>query len=281
MDIFLARLQELFSVERIARSVAEKTPEVILAIVVFGFYYIIYRIVNSMILRMSKRVGMDRNASGFLLIVVKYTILVFGAVSAFQQVGINVTNIIAGLGLAGLSLGFAARDTLGNIIAGIFLFWDKPFVIGDLIEAGGEYGEVREITLRTTRIVTVDHKMVSIPNSVLINNTIKSYTMEPNLRLDVEVTIGVNEEIGRAREVLLDLVKGDERFMDTPGPSVVVSKLGDYFVALQLRVWLNDERQHIAIRLELREKIKEALDRAGVVMPYETLEVIRHQPKTG
>ena len=139
-----------------------------------------------------------------------------------------MTTILEGVGIIGIALGFAAKDTLSNIIAGFFLFWDKPFVIGDLIEVSDEYGEVREITLRSTRIVTVDGKLISIPNSVMVNTKVRSYTMSPHLRLDIDVTIGVNEKIAEAREVILGLVRGDARFLTEPPAEVVVAKLGDY-----------------------------------------------------
>ncbi len=130
--------------------------------------------------------------------------------------------------------------------------------------------------MRTTRIVTVDGKLVSIPNSVIVNSKIRSYTMIPHLRLDIDVTIGVNENISEAREVILDIVRRDERFLKEPAPEVVVITLGDYFVKIELKVWLRDPRIHIPVREELREAIKNALDKAGIVMPYETIELVKH-----
>ncbi|MEP7273640.1 MAG: mechanosensitive ion channel family protein [Acidobacteriota bacterium] len=260
-----------------AEKAAELAPSLILALLVFVVFYLIYWVVKTIVARIAKHVGLERTVSSFLLIALKYVILIFGAITALQQVGINVTSLIAGLGIIGLSLGFAAKDTLSNIIAGVFLFWDKPFIIGDLIEVSDEYGQVHEITLRTTRIVTPDGKLVSIPNSELINSKIKSYTMYPHLRLDIDVTIGVNEDIGKARDVILGLLQSDNRLLADPAPAVLVTTLGDYFVGLQLRVWLDEVRQHVSVKAELRERIKEALDRAKISMPFETIEVI--QPK--
>jgi small conductance mechanosensitive channel len=277
MEKFLERLRQIFDLNRIGEEAAELAPNIILALVVFGVFYLIYRLLSVVITHVSSRVGLERTVSNFLLIAVKYTVLIFGTITALQQVGINVTSVIAGLGIIGLSLGFAAKDTLSNIIAGVFLFWDKPFVIGDLIEVSDEYGKVHEITLRTTRIVTPDGKLVSIPNSELINSKIKSYTMYPHLRLDVDVTIGVNEDIGKARDVILGLLSSDQRFLSEPAPVVLVTTLGDYFVGLQLRVWLDDARQHISVKAELRERIKVALDEAEVSMPFETIELLQPQ----
>ena len=142
----------------------------------------------------------------------KYTLMVFAVVTALGQIGYDITSLIAGLGIAGIALGFAAKDTLSNIVAGIFIFWDRPFYIGDLVEIEDEYGEVQEITLRTTRIVTPDGRMVSIPNQNIAANKIISYTMFPNLRLDMDVTIGVEEPIEKSRQEMLKIVKGDEDF---------------------------------------------------------------------
>jgi small conductance mechanosensitive channel len=204
----------------------------------------------------------------------KYTIMIFAVVTALGQIGYDITSLIAGLGIAGIAIGFAAKDTLSNVVAGIFIFWDRPFYIGDLVEIESEYGEVQEITLRTTRIVTPDGRMVSIPNQNIAANKIISYTMFPNLRLDMDVTIGVEEPIEKSRQEMLKMVKGDDRFLNDPAPVVLVQELGDFYTKLQLRVWLKETKTHIPVRGELREKIKDRFDAAGINMPFETFELI-------
>jgi small conductance mechanosensitive channel len=278
MQTILQRLQQIFSADRIANSVAHFAPRLVIALVVFLAFYLLYRVLKLVLARVTRRAGVEPTAATFLLMALKYVVLIAGVVMALQELGLNVTTILEGLGIIGLALGFAAKDTLSNIIAGFFLFWDKPFVIGDLIEVSDEYGEVREITMRTTRIVTVDGKLVSFPNSVIVNSKIRSYTLSPHLRLDIDVTIGVNEKITEAREVILDIVRGDERFLKEPPPEVVVITIGDYFLKIELKVWLRDPRIHIPVREELREAIKNALDKAGITMPYETIELVKHDP---
>jgi len=276
MHKILERLQEIFNADRIANAAAHLIPRLIIALAVFLVFYLLYRVLNFLLARVTRRAGVEPTAATFLLGAVRYVVLIVGVVLALEELGLDVTTILEGLGIVGLALGFAAKDTLSNIIAGFFLFWDKPFVIGDLIEVSDEYGEVRAITMRTTRIVTVDGKLVSIPNSVIVNSKIRSYTMIPHLRLDIDVTIGVNERIDEAREVILDTVRRDERFLKEPPPEVVVITLGDYFVKIALKVWLRDPRIHIPVREELREAIKNALDKAGIIMPYETIELVKH-----
>ncbi len=101
--------------------------------------------------------------------------------------------------------------------------------------------------------------------------------MSPHLRLDLDVTIGVNEKIAEAREAILRIVRGDARFLTEQPAAVVVKTLGDYFVRLTLEVWLRDPRVHIPVREELREGIKNALDNVRIVMPFETIELVKHE----
>lgn len=277
MEKVLQQLGEYFNPQIIAAKLIVLLQNALIAAVIILAFYILYRILKAVMSRVIERFALEKTIVSFLMMGLKYTIFVFAAITTLDQIGLNITSLIAGLGIAGLALGFAAKDTLSNIVAGIFIFWDRPFYIGDLVEIEDEYGEVQEITLRTTRIVTPDGIMVSIPNSNIAANKIKSYTMFPHLRLDIDVTIGVNEDIENARREVLSIIKGDERFMKEPAPAVLVQELGDYYTKLQLRVWLDDTRKHIATRAELREKIKNTLDKANVEMPFEKIEILNHK----
>lgn len=191
--------------------------------------------------------------------------------AAFNHLGVQTAR---GAGPKNLSLGFAARDTLSNVISGLFIFWDRPFVVDDLIETNGQYGRVTEITMRSTRVVTNDGRMLAIPNSQIVNSVVASYTNFPNLRVEVDMTVAVTEDLDRVRELLLGIVQGDDQFMDKPSPAVVTTALNDYNVAIQLRAWLKNEREHIPVRFALRERRFNTLRAAGVDMPYETLQIL-------
>ena len=162
---------------------------------------------------------------------------------------------------------------MSNLISGILIFWDRPFVIGDLVEVEGHYGRVERITPRSTRIVTVDGRMLAVPNSTVINTTVASYTNFPHLRLDISVTVAVTEDLDRARETLLDLVSNDPTIIDDPPPRVVVTALNDYNVSLELQAWIEDEKMHIPKTFELRESVFKTFTQAGIDMPYETLQL--------
>lgn len=267
------RFVERFSPEQLAEQFATFLPNLISAVLTFAVYYLAWRVLARLVTSASGRMELDETQISFAQTVVKYIVLTMGIVSAFADLGINTTSILASLGVAGLTLGFAARDTLSNLISGIFIFWDRPFVIGDLVEIGDKYGKVQEITLRSTRIVTTDGKMIAIPNSTVVNNMVTSYTNFPHIRIETDFTIAVDEDIDRVREIFLEWIGEAEagRWMDTPRPAMVVTATNDYNVAVQFRAWLRDEGQHIVARFEMREQMYKRLLAAGIDMPFETM----------
>lgn len=289
MDDFVngivARLRAEFDLERLGESVAAFLANLLVAALIFAAFYVAWRILDRILRGILPRTNVDPTTATFLETALQYLVLLLGIVQALAAAGINTAAVIASLGLAGLTIGFAARDALSNLISGLLIFWDRPFVIGDLVEVQGDYGRVDRITLRSTRVVTVDGRMLAVPNTTIINSIVASYTNFPNLRLDVPVTVGVNEDLPRARRLLLSLVDGDPAFLREPEPRVVVTALNDYNVALELQAWIVNERDHIPQRFALRERMFEALRKAGVDMPYETLQlapvIVRSTPPHG
>jgi small conductance mechanosensitive channel len=276
----VTRLQTELDLETLGSGVAAFLSNLVVGLLIFAAFYILWWVLHHIMRYLLTQTRIDATTASFIQTVLQYMLLTIGVVQASSAVGINMAAVVASLGIAGLTVGFAARDALSNLISGILIFWDRPFVIGDLVEVGDEYGQVDKITLRSTRIVTVDGKMLAVPNTKIINSTVVSYTNFPNLRLDIDVTIAVTEDIDHVRTVLLDLVSQDADFLDKPPPRVVVVALNNYNLALQLQVWLDDERQHIPKRFELRERVFEALTHAGVEMPFETIQIIPIELKT-
>ncbi len=269
----LKRLVEIFDPEVLATKAADWFANMIVALITFAAFYLGWFLTRIALNQFFKRSEIDETNQEFIKTIVKYTILLIGSVNALSSVGVDTAGLVASLGIAGITIGFAARDAFSNLISGILIFVDRPFVIGDLIEVGGNYGRVDQITLRSTRIITPDGKMLAVPNTEMINKTVSSYTNFPHLRLDIDIAIGVDENIDRVRHVILSVLDGDEDILDTPAPVVFVTQLNDYNVVLQLRAWIDQERTHVEKRAELYEKLWEALNRAEVDMPFETLQL--------
>ncbi len=269
----LNRFQEIFNPNLIGEQIASSLVNFIVAVLTFAAFYIAWLVVHLLLRTFLRSTSMDETSQAFLKTVIKYSIILAGIVNALAVMGVDMTGLLASLGIMGITVGFAAKDAFSNLISGILIYLDRPFVIGDLVEVGEFYGRVDQIKLRSTRIITSDGKMLAVPNTEIINKTVTSYTNFPNLRLDIPVTIGVNEDVGKARKVLLSVIQNNPAYMDNPPARVVVTQLNDYNIALELQVWIKDERSHVEKRSELREKVFQAMNSAHIEMPFETIQL--------
>lgn len=264
-------LKNQFDPQAIVRFLAEMFPRLLSAAIIFTVFLVVWLLLERFLKPLFRRVKLDPTLASFVRSVSKTIIMSIGLLSAFKELGFNISSILASLGVAGLTIGFAARDALSNIISGLFIFWDRPFVLGDLIELEDYYGRVDDITLRTTRIVTPDGRMLAVPNTKVINSAVASYTNFPFLRIDVDLSVGVSEDFARLRRIFQETISGDERFLQQPAPEMVIETLGNFNVTVRFRVWIQNEKQHIPMRYELREKLFEGFRSAKIDMPYETL----------
>jgi small conductance mechanosensitive channel len=266
-------LSKVFDPQSIGELLAQGIINLFIIVVIYAVFFLLWKSIYWILQPVFRKSRLDETTTIFANSIIKYAILIFGLITALDAVGIKTSAVLASLGIVGLTIGFAARDSLSNLISGVIIFLDRPFVIGDLVEVDGNYGKVDRITLRSTRIVTVDGKMLAVPNLDVVNKTVTSYTNFPHLRLSVRVTVGVNEDLDKVRAVLLSLVEDNPAYMKKPTPSVAVVELNDYNVLLELRVWIDDERDHIERRFRLREDVFNALNRAKVEMPFETIQL--------
>lgn len=273
------RLVAKFGPDRVADALAEFIPSLLTAAIILVGFIVLWKLLDHTFEAFRGRTTLDETLGLFAKTSIKYIVLAIGLLMALGEVGIDVTAIVASLGIAGLTIGFAARDTLSNLISGIFIFWDRPFVVGDLIEMNEFYGRVEDITLRSTRVVTVDGRMLAIPNTTIINSVVASYTNFPHVRIGVEVTFGVDEDLEHAREVFLNAVEQDKQFMGEPAPAMVVKALNDYNVEVEFRVWVKDEKSHVAERFRFREMLYARFQSEGLDMPYETIQLMPLQAK--
>jgi small conductance mechanosensitive channel len=201
------------------------------------------------------------------------TLLTLGLVMAASQFGVNISAALAGIGVAGIAVGFAAQETVANMIAGFLIFWDRPFGIGDFITTQDRYGEVREITLRTTRIRTNENTYIVIPNRQIIGDTLVNHSMYGEMRVNVPLGIAYKERVAEARQVLLEAVAKVEGVMPIPAPDVVAAALGDSSVNLLVRVWIDQAAWERPVFYRVMEASKAALDEAGIEIPFPHLQL--------
>ncbi len=274
LNAILAQLETALGPDTLGTRAADLLTNVAAGLIVFFFYVLLSFIARALLRPVLRRTPLDETSKVFILSLFKYGLLLIGIVSGLAAAGINTSALLASLGIAGFTIGFAAKDAFSNLISGFLIYLDRPFVIGDLVEIEDNYGTVDQITLRSTRIITSDGKMLAVPNADIINKTVASYTNFPHLRLDIAVTVGVNEDIDQVRQLLLAQVVHNPDFLEEPAPRVIVTQLNDYNVAVELQAWLKNEREHVAQRASLRENAFSTLRAAGVEMPYETVQLM-------
>jgi len=171
---------------------------------------------------------------------------------------------------ATLAIGFAMQDVLKNFAAGIFIFTDKPFRIGDWIEWDGNAGVVEDISLRVTRVRTFDNELLTVPNSNLTDDVIKNPVAKDQLRLKYLFGIGYDDDIDAATELIVEEAQKHDDILDDPAPSVRLTELGDSSVGLQSRIWIaNPSRADwVKTRGEYVTNVKQRFDEADITIPY-------------
>ncbi len=260
--------------EQIRNMAVAFAPKILAALLVLLIFWIIFRVTRRVFAAVFRKAGIHEALAHLLLDnVYRIALLLLGAVMAASQLGVNVAAALAGIGVAGIAIGLAAQDTIANMIAGFLIFWDKPFLVGHFLEIGDHYGEVRDITIRTTRIRTMENTYVVLPNRQIMDGVIINHSMYGATRVNVPVGIAYKEYIPQAREVLLEAVTSIKGVLEKPAPEVVVEGLGGSSVDLIVRVWIDEMSQERPIFYRVMEASKLALDAAGIQIPYPHLQL--------
>ena len=202
-----------------------------------------------------------------------YLIYIVGFVIILDVFGVNTASIITLLGAAGLAIGFALKDTLGNIAAGIMLLILRPFRVDDFIEFGSTMGTIKEINLFTTILKTFDGLYISAPNGQIWRSTIKNYNRNGKRRMDVVVGISYGDSIDTGLEVLRQIIATEPRFLQEPAPpQTMVISLADSSVNLQLRGWTTTD-DYWQTLFDLNKRVKEEVELAGLNIPFPQMDV--------
>jgi len=184
---------------------------------------------------------------------------------------ISLTSWLASAGVMGIAVGFAAKDTLANFIAGVFILVDAPYKVGQYIVIDGiTRGAVTDIGMRSTRLLTRDNVEVTVPNAVIGNAKIVNESSGPSLRMRVRVNVAVayGSDVDQVRELLLECVEGMEYVSDVTEPSVRFKLLGDSGLQFQVRVWVNHPVHRGRVVDALNTRIYKALNEAGIEIPF-------------
>ncbi len=250
-------------------------PKVLLAIItlIIGMW-LINRFVRVLDSKLGKK---DPTLNTFLCGLFSAILKTLLLISVASMVGIATTSFIAIIGAAGLAVGLALQGSLGNFAGGVLILLFKPFKVGDVIEAQGFLGSVREISILYTIVDTFDNRRVVIPNGQLSNSSLTNMSVYDTRRCDMSFGIGYGDDIDKAKAIVLRLISEDERAMKDPAPLVVVGSLGDSSVNLTVRAWTK-AGDLWPFNWDMQERVKKAFDAEGISIPFPQRDV--HMYKT-
>jgi small conductance mechanosensitive channel len=239
------------------------------ALLTFTLFYALASTLRALRGVAMRRWDTSPEAVELVITVGRYALLTVGTVDALATLGLNLGGVLAGLGILGLAVGFAAQDSLANLIAGFVILWDRPFRVGHWVRIGDNVeGRIRRMTLRTTRLETLDDGIMVLPNKEVTSSRIYNFSLRSLTRVRVAVDVNYDADILAAREVLTGLVPDVDFISPRPAPFVAVTALGDSAVRLELVLFITQPREMYGLRWQLNEAILLAFRTADIEITY-------------
>lgn len=244
-------------------------PKLVAALVVLVATLVVANLAAKWVTNKSVSRGMKSETARLLGNVVRWVILIPGIIVALEQVDFNVTGFLAGLGVAGFTIGFALQDISKNFISGILILLRQPFRIGDAVELSGYEGKVTDITLRDTVIQTWDGEVVILPNASVYAEPIKNFSGLQHRRRTLKVGIGYEVDLKPAQQHILEAVKSVEGVSCDPEPMVLADEFGASEIVLNVYFWV-DQTQYSLLKVpsDVIRAIKDAAERESIHIPY-------------
>lgn len=258
--------------DKIIEAVMIYGADILIALVVLIIGIIIINKLSKLSSKMMEKAKIDISLNSFLTSLIGILLKVLLLISVAGMVGIETTSFIAIIGAAGLAVGLALQGTLANFAGGVLVLIFKPYKVGDLIEAQGHLGNVKEIQIFVTTLLTPENKTVIIPNGAISNGNITNYTTEGVIRVDLTMGISYTANIKVAKEALMAVMEKHEKVLKDPAPFVGVVELGDSSVNLAVRPYANPA-DYWDVYFDIYEQGKEALDAAKIEIPFPQMDV--------
>jgi small conductance mechanosensitive channel len=240
---------------------------VVYAVAIFIVGRILAKIVAGFIVRLLSHKVTDEALLSFVRTVVFSILVVVVIIAALDQLGVDTTSLVAVVGAAGLAVGLALKDSMQNVASGIMLIMMRPFKAGDYVEAAGTAGKVEMIGLFTSVLCTPDNREVTVPNSAITGGSIINFSARDTRRIDLVFGIHYDDDMQKARQLIQDVLDGEERVLKDPEPVVAVAELADNSVNFYVRPWVGTA-DYWPVRFDLVEKVKQVFDENGITIPY-------------
>jgi len=198
---------------------------------------------------------------------VRNLILMVGFLIALSQMGISLGPLLAGLGIAGFVIGFALQDSLANFASGMMILFYRPFDVGDVVDVGGAFGKVRQMTLVNTTIMTLDNQMIVVPNNMIWNGVVKNLTNQTTRRVDLTFGVSYSDDLPKVERILKEIVDAHDKVLDDPEPMIHLHELGDSSVNYIVRPWVASD-DYWDVYWDIVRAVKMRFDEEGISIPF-------------
>jgi len=249
--------------------------KIVIALLIYVIGKWIARRITTVLKKLMIARDVDPTLINFLSNVVYAILLVAVILAALDTLGLPVTSLLAVVGAAGLAVGLALKDSLGNFASGVMLVMFRPFSKGDFVEVAGVAGTVNEVRIFSTILTTPDNKQIIIPNGQVAADTITNYSTNDQRRVDMVFGVGYDDDLKVAREVLTRICANHPKVLDDPATKIFVKNLGDSSVDFAVRPWTKTE-DYWTVWGDILEQGKVELEAAGCNIPYPQTDVHRH-----
>ena len=249
---------------------------ILVAIIVYVIGHYLIKLLNYLLARFLERRKIEISVQTFVKSFVGILLQVLLIITVVSALGVNTTSFAALLASFGVAIGMALSGNLQNFAGGIIILFLKPYKVGDWVEAQGTAGTVQAIQIFHTILLTADGKLIYVPNGAMSSGTITNYTLTPSRRVEWVIGIEYGEDVEKARQVVLDILKSDARVAKDPAPMVALSELNNSSVDMTIRCWTPNET-YWDVLFQTREKIYNAFNAAGIGFPFPQVTV--HQAK--
>ncbi|MBP5380687.1 MAG: mechanosensitive ion channel [Bacteroidaceae bacterium] len=244
----------------------------LLAIVIYLVGRFAIKILNNLLSKALERRDLDPSIKSFLKSSVNILLTVLLVIAVVSALGVNTTSFAALLASVGVAAGMALSGNLSNFAGGLIILLLKPFKVGDYVEAQGVAGTVCDIQIFHTLLTTVDNKTIFLPNGALSSGNIINYSRQSRRRVDIAINVEYGQDIEKAKALLFDLFKKDQRILQEPAPFVAVSALAESSVVLTVRLW-TEAANYWGVFFDTQEAIYAEFNKQGISFPFPQLTV--------
>jgi small conductance mechanosensitive channel len=251
----------------------EDGPNLFFKVLLFFFIIFVFRKLAGIVQKIIER-GMEKSQlrlsellRRMVVSIARNIVIVLGILIALSQVGISLGPLLAGLGVVGFVVGFALQDSLSNFASGLMILIYRPFDVGDLIDTGGVFGKVSDMSLVNTTIMTLDNQTIIIPNNKIWGDVIKNVTAQTVRRVDLVFGISYSDDIPKTERILQEIAEAHEKVLSDPEPMIKLHELGDSSVNFVVRPWVNTE-DYWDVYWDITRAVKMRFDEEGISIPF-------------